>query len=370
MPSIPASFLSDAKIVGALLFLGLSSMLLAYQIGRPSWTFAFRIRTTGQDGRRQHYPGQYGEIVLTCLAAAIVLIVSAIMPDATLSYLMRVVWPWTPLVLVILLAGTAIYGNETSAKMARDYAAARKAPNNRRAVQYLNRLERGYRTYAIYSTVNFSFALMMLGLVTLQFDADMARYVAHRTEVEALLAKLPSHSASNSDAFQTLVEAIYGTTVLAAARAVGVVNSFLVVLIVALAVNIALNFTALRRIYQPKAVQTTNLLAIVAAVIVFVAGWIIYRNGYVSLLADVDAALKLTRPATFDASWQVSQRFHAILVDLGQRQGFNGFLLAIANERGGLLLLLGLLQFLLVARREFGNAWSRKLPGSTPGGAA
>ncbi|PKP85400.1 MAG: hypothetical protein CVT80_02800 [Alphaproteobacteria bacterium HGW-Alphaproteobacteria-2] len=337
-------FLYDLLLIVGLFLSGLGAMLLGYRLGGRVWTCRFAIRT-GANGTEQPgkiWPGQYGEAASLGMIYGLVYLVDRFTPDVLLHRLLAAYWPVASAVVVAGFAVIAFYAH----RVCRD--AGRK---ERHGVLYCRRLARGYAVYNLYSVINFLGILLLPLMIFLQFDAEAARFRDQHETLRQSLQALALADAGDPGWIMARTESVYGQTRIGAAVIVDQINSLLLLVLAALIAHFVVVHTPVRQAYDARAIAAVNMVLMLSLGFVGLAAWGVYFSVYAGFFDETLVVLRQAGERIEQGSWEMISRYHDLLFDLSARRGLTGFALALTSERGGVLILLGVVHWLFSMRR-------------------
>ena len=343
-----ADWLLDAEtmLIAALWAAAAAFLLIGYAAGRRAWAEKFAVRLEGwADGRA--ISGKWTELAVISYTAILVAIINKLTPDAGL--LKVVIAQWHVVGAIVVLLVILVFAHST--RVVRNIPQAEMSYPD-----YRVDLARGYFVYNFFSIIIFAFFLITGFFVVQQFIADQAEFTRHRATLEDALSQLVSVAQgkkSTPAALQSMIERANSLLTISVQSIIEQVNTVFLIFFFVLAINFLIEFTPVRAAYSQEGISATHTGVLLVLAIVLLIGWYLYYTEYLGLVrnaitkvVDVEAYLK-------SDDWALTKRYYDVLTDLRGRQGITGFALTLSNERGGLLLLLGALQFMFTQRQSY-----------------
>ncbi|MGE3712356.1 MAG: hypothetical protein AB7G35_22145 [Hyphomicrobiaceae bacterium] len=319
-------------------------LFAGYAVGRQAWQEKFAVRLEG----RGTISGKWTELAVITYTALLVTVVDNLTPDADLPRLVAGNW------LLVAALGVLVYAIVLfhSRRVVKNLPAAEESYEH-----YRRDLARGYAIYNLFSTIIFGYFLMTGAVVVQQFIADHAEFVRNREILDAALTRLSTigvTAAATPSAVQAQVEQVNSLLIGSIQTIVEQINTVFLVFFFVLAINFLIEFTPVRSAYSAEGVSTTHLCVVLVLVLVLLIGWYIYYTQYLGLMRQAIAAVAGAEERVITDDWELMRRYYEVLNDLRGKQGITGFALMLSTERGGLLLLLGALQFMFTERKRYG----------------
>lgn len=338
----------DVLIFAGAFALGTVSAILAYRLGGRTWVSRFAIKgPLLPDGRRdksaQFVPrsGLYGEIAALALVVLIAFLVNLVTERVGLSGIMKEYRTYAAILFAAVCTIVIVYEVYTCAK-------ARKEG---RGSLYVRRLARGYAPYTIYSIINFSGVIAVVALVAAQTYVYFLDYQTASEQLTALIGSLGVPDIPPESAM-VQVEQIYGKVREGASFMVDQINTLVLLVFCSFGAQYAVKHTPVSQAFEPEALMQFDVLLWLSIGLIVVLAWSAHFFFYDGLFGAALTALEAKRSTISEGGWQMLERFNVLYLDLSQRRGLTGFMLALTNDRGGLLLALGAAGWIIDRRRE------------------
>ena len=343
-------------VVASIFALGVTSFKLAYWLGSPAWPNVFEIRelkkrTTSFRGRDLTWlqSGEIGELINLGLIATIALMIILLTPDVSLTGLVQQFPAATAVSLVITVALVAIYIDRARSGAAEKLGAG-SGPT-------LVPFRTGYLFYSGYA---FAIALLMFSIFAItyrQIDLDRMSFDTERAEVLNLIAGLNVYlggppSPDTTVEVQRFLEVIYGRAQVAEDILVDQVNSLLMLLLGAGLTYVTVYHTPIKKAFAPEALQWLRIATIIMVAICVAYGCFIFFSSHLEFIDDVIVSLKGYEPVMDGGPWDLTRRYHEIVENMTRQRGIIGFLLSITSERGGLVLVIPVINMVLGRKDE------------------
>ena len=340
----------DELIFACALVLGIGSAFLSYRFGGRTWVSKFALKgpmlsPVLRDKSSGFVPksGLYGEIAASALILIIAFFVNLVTERISLWDLLKEHYVYAGILFAIVC--TIVIGYEIYI-----CAKARKEGFSR---VYLRRLIAGYVPYTIYSVINFSGVIVIVALIAAQTYIYFQDYQVAADDLQRLIAGLDGPNAdSDSDLIMVKVEQIYSKVREGASFMVDQINTLVLLVFCSFGAQYAVKHTLISQAFEADALMQFDVLLWLSIGLIVVLAWSAHFFFYDGLFGSALTELDAQRVVIAAGGWQMLERFHVLFLDLSERRGLTGFMLALTNDRGGLLLALGAAGWIIERRRE------------------
>ena len=337
---------AESAVILALWLAAVAFLFIGYWIGGRAWSEKFAVRMTGwADGRT--ISGKWTELAVITYTAILVGLINQLTPDAGLLRVVSANWPIVAGIVIGLVALVYVHSYRVVANLP---GAEISYPD------YARDVARGYAVYNLFSIIIFGFFLITGLLVVQQFIADQAEFTRHRATLDEALNQLIATSREGKAAAGSILSMLERVNSLLTGSVQSIIeqiNTVFLVFFFVLAINFLIEFTPVRSAYSNEGVSATHSGVALVLVLVLLVGWYLYYSEYLGLMRGSIARVMEIESRMLTDDWELARRYYQILNDLRGRQGITGFALTLSNERGGLLLLLGALQFMFTQRQSY-----------------
>lgn len=330
----------DYILIIAAFLLGGSAATLAYRVGGRSWVHKFAIKGEVDDkGRRLRpvtttpRPGLLGELAALGMVLILLAGVNLVTEDTGVLSLVLADPQVSIAMLCIIFAIVVIY----------EVYICRKAKTDGHGPLFCKRLIRGYVPYTLYSAINFAAMILIVALIAMQTFMQFQGYQVTNQELDTMVAQLAQ---GGPDQKMLLTEQIYGVVRMGASQMIDQINTLLLLIFCSLGTQFLVKHTPIGQIYEKDAMRTFDLLVWLSIGFIAIFAWSLHFFVYDGFFGKALSALDASRAAIAQGGWEMMQRFNDLYLDLTERRGLTGFLLSLTNDRGGLLLVLGAVQWM------------------------
>lgn len=341
-------FIVDFLLILAMLGIGSLSMMGAYHFGGKVWQTRFRLKYVRRDGRRGSRPGQYGEFANLAMILFFLFLVNRLTPTINIVDLFVQHWGIMSAAGVGVVALVLAYTIYTT----RSYARSGRWEHTISRADHARLLTRGYVAYFPYCTIVVSAMILIVVLLVLQFINDFTSYRALYAEIDHIFRSLRNAAMPVTSLMQVKFEVIFGKTSVAGTYIVDQMNTILVALFCAFTADIIVSTTPLKNLYERSALIALRTLTIILSGAAVVAGFIIFFTLHVTFIDSVRSWMAEFEPIMNTGPWDITMRYHEMTSMLSKKRGIMGFLLELTTERGGLILILPAVQWLLNKSRK------------------
>jgi hypothetical protein len=338
----------DLLIVLSLCLIGIAFAHASYRFGRPVWPENFLILDFEWKHSGIISSGELGEWANIGVIAAILVVLLVLTPEANLVDVIATRWPIFLLLAVLSVLGIALYASGAVAKV-KNETFKRPIKKTPEAVRVLGV---GYRWYVGYCLMIAMLIWAIVGLTFTQFIMDksafeiLAREIFQRLDVVGTIPNL------QGEELLLAFEVAFGQQRIAEGYILDQVNSSLMLLLCVALAYLAIYKTPIRHVYADDALAILNMiLFVLLGACILLGCWVFFSVHLV--FADRLLAVFRAHSALMNAGpWQLTQRYQDLVAQLTQQRGIFGFLVALTTNRGGLVLLIPALQFLLSMRGD------------------
>ena len=357
------ALLLDLLFIVVALSLSSLSVIVAYKLGEYVWKEKFDIQHVDADGVESTIPGQIGEVAAALLIGALVMLVNLLTPDVSISNLVTEYKTFLLALLLVIVLTVLIY----------TISAVRKDEIVQRGDNYRNLLLKGYRPYSLYSILNYCGLSLIAGLILQQLSINYEAYIVQQDTVDRLVAAAMLDLERRPGAFDyhlepgtvttslmkgvaeavlARIETIHGETVVSASRIVDQVNTLLLFVLVTFVTNFAITYTPMSQVFEKSAIRIAHITLYASIAGILLLSWVLFLTIYSGLFNGVLGVVNAASPILSGGHWEAINRFNEIRIDLTDRQGLTGFFLSLTSGRGGVLLALGAVQWLISRQSE------------------
>jgi hypothetical protein len=343
----------DLFIIAAALGIGVFSTFLAYDFGGRAWISKFSIKGDLDVKKRRVRPiltppksGLYGEISALSMVLIILLVVNLVTEDVGISMLItNYKWP-----------AIGLFGTVCSIVVAYELYTCRKTENcisksGKKRTIFSKRLTRGYIPYTIYSIINFSAVIMIVGLVAAQTFEQFQDYQVVERQLKIFFVSLNVVDLS-PDVKMVLTEQIYSKVREGASFMVDQINTLVLLVFCSFGTQYVVKHTPIRQAYEESALGSFDVLLWLSIGFIVLYAWSVHFFVYDGFFGSALSALDASRDQIASGGWVMLQRFNDLYIDLTERRGLTGFMISLTNDRGGLLLALGAAGWIIDKRRD------------------
>lgn len=342
-------------IVGVIFAFGVVSFKAAYIAGAPVWPDLFRIENVPP--RRMSFfkkrvtlleSGEIGELINLSLIAGIALVVVLLTPDVSLAELI-VQFPYLSVASVLIAAAlVGIYVWRTNAR-ATERLALRKAKDQ------VGPYRAGYRFYSVYCL---AVALLMYSIFVITFwqiGVDRTNFEVERSAVLQLIGGLNAYltgpvTPSTTAEVQRFLEVIYGRAQVAEDILVDQVNCLLMLLLGAGLAYVAAYHTPINKVFAPSALRWLRVATVIMVAICVGYGCFVFFSSHLQFIDSIISSMNHYEGVMDSGPWDLTRRYHEIVESMTRQRGIIGFLLSITSERGGLVLVIPVINMVLAKK--------------------
>lgn len=329
----------DALVVAMAWLVGSIGVSLAYWIGGLPWLGWVQRKRGRPDDWRFVSSGAPLEIAVLTFAAVLLLIVDAVTENASLlGFLAQ--FPTLAAGMMAIIVGWCV---------AHTVVQSRNDPS----------LARGYPFYLLFNIVLFSFYAAAGALVLWQLGFDYDVFKSSHASLVQKLGQLGTRAGLGADARLVEIEAINNLHWSVVSDLTEQINTLFLVFFFVLGMTFLRQHTPVKAAYTEGGVRWTGVFLGFVLVLVLGASWFLYNTLFLDLMTATGAAMEKQQEPLYAASLAgqpgsngagIMKRYFEIVTTLRDRRGITGFALTLANERGGVLLFLWLLQATLGSR--------------------
>ncbi len=310
------------------------SAIIAYVIAGPIWVREHALRyqigkTSGQ------VSGAIGEIALMAVAAVLLVLIDHVSDKSGVEQLISQKSITVLIGFVIVCVLIYVYGFYT----------ALTAPPGEKTPLFFT-----YLVYNIYSIVFFAGGILLVAILIEQTFLDGKAFAAH---ADTILQTLSSEGLNSPRALELSfvdVQVLLGQVEQLMAPAFMFLGGIF-------AINIAIRFTPLYGLFRESARNITHATtAIGVLTVIGVGGWV-YVQQYSELIDDYLVVLDQMRASGLSEDPLYIQRYGQIYLSLDDQKSLIGFFSRLANEWGGLAVILGFFQW--AGRQVIGKRTTR-----------
>jgi hypothetical protein len=199
--------------------------------------------------------------------------------------------------------------------------------------------------YTAYSVLNYAGLALVLALILSQIFLQYQSYQVAVAELRALTATITTVDGT-PDVQMVLTEQIYAKVREGASLMVDQINTLILLIFCSLGARFLTRHTIVGEAFEEDALRVMDVLVYASVGLTLGAAWLTHFFFYDGFFAGALAALDANRAVIADGGWSMLQRFNDLYLDLTERRGLTGFMIALTTDRGGLLLALGALSWL------------------------
>ena len=339
-------FIQDIAIIAGLCAVGALSAWLAYRLGAPVWAQNFAVPQLDPIKWRGGTisSAELGELGNLGIVAGILILLLVLTPDASLCGVIRA-WPWwigglflTGIVVVFIHTRLAVGRVRKSHRFAREDISVSDAS--------IARFRVGYNFYVGYGVV---ISMLMLGIflvILMQLLIDAANFEAIARRIDFVFAQAQRLAVGGGEPILGKYEVAFGQQRIAEGYILDEVNSMLMLLLCISIAYTAVYRTRMRHVFAPSALAILRYCMIGMLGICIVYGCYVFFNKHLTFVDHMLSEFRRYELVMDTAGWEMTQRYNEMIADLTKQRGVFGFLLALTTDRGGLILVIPLLQFL------------------------
>ncbi|MGJ8529176.1 hypothetical protein [Maritalea sp.] len=332
----------DISLLIFLFLIGSLAIKFSYYFGGSVWVKEFGF---GENTEQYHLLGltsaEQGEFFNLCILVCMLFVLLILTPDASVFGLLSI-HPQVSVGLIVTLFLVSILYGRIAVHLKRNSGFVKDISIDR---DNIRKLSAGYFPYSMYCTVIYLLGITIFGITVYQMTIDYDNFQSNALAVETIKMSL---SPVDEDISNTLrgFEELFGRSRIVVGYVVDQVNAVLMLLLSVYLAYVAIYRSRFREVFAESALSTLRIAIFVMLGLCIVYGCYVFFSMY---LAFVDSLLLYY--ARFSSSlamadWTVVRRYHEIIADLSGQRGIFGFLLALSTDRGGLILLVPLLQLI------------------------
>ena len=347
----------DLLIILGTCLVGLAGALVAYRVGAPVWPREFQIPSIKKAPELtkklgfELSSGEIGEVANLLLIAGICALLLIVTPDANLTDLWRAYWPYYLFALGFCVVVVFLYTHYAVGKVKRDgFTQKRRVQKTHDNIRLL---ARGYLPYVAYGTAVSTIIVGYIAALTInQFLLDHAQFQAINAVIEARIARNDMLLQPSADVLLARFEIIFGDFQVAEGYIRDQVNSLIMVLLCVMLAYAGIYRSDLRYVYAKSALDILQYIVFGLVALCIVVGCTVFFTTHLTFVDGVLDHLRQYRSVMDQSTWDMVQRYHALIAELSRQRGVFGFLLGLTTDRGGLVLVIPALQLLIGQAKE------------------
>ena len=347
----------DLLIILGTCLVGLVGAFVAYRIGAPVWPLEFQIpsiKKTPEATKKLGFElssGEIGEAANLLLIAGICALLLIVTPDANLTDLWIAHWLLYLFALAFCVLVVFLYTRYAVAKVKRE--GFNQKPLLQNTDDNIKLLARGYLPYVAYGTAVSTIIIGYIAALTItQFMLDHAQFQAINAVIEARIARNNILLQPEADVLLARFEIIFGDFQVAEGYIRDQVNSLIMVLLCVMLAYAGIYRSELRHVYAKSALDILQYIVFGLVALCVVVGCTVFFTTHLTFVDGVLDHLRQYRSVMDQSSWDMVQRYHALISELSRQRGVFGFLLGLTTDRGGLVLVIPVLQLLIGRAKE------------------
>jgi energy-converting hydrogenase Eha subunit A len=312
--------------------------LVSNLLGRKAWLDEFGVRLAGLPGREDRVISSFWvDMGVLTYAVCMLLIAYLLTPDAHLvATISQYPIPANALAFaVVVLVSLHAIRTVVATVPKRPYANFRRD------------FAAGYAPYVLFSSAMFLIFPLLAIFVWQQFVADQHVFDKAFASIAIALDEMARFGAPGPAALLSELERVNALVGRATRTVVQQVNTVFLLLMFGLGLNLLIAHTPIRHAYTASAILWTHMATVVTLVVVVLMGSYLYVAEYLALLRTAGERIALLEPEFRIGDWIIAKRYYEFVADMRDRQGVTGFLFTVSTERGGVLVLVAVLNWFL-----------------------